>query len=939
MCLPRVVPRLLTVAAGLLAAVALLPAPPVAAATAPADEAEVRLVVRTAAGAGAEVAAALRARGVVPHRRLGPLRAVTADVPQSWVGSLSRALLRRSDVTSVTSAHRRTFFEEPADPRFAEQRPYFDAVRATAAWARSAHGRPDVRIGVVDSGADVTHPDLTGKVAGTYNAVTGGTDVRDQVGHGTGVASVAAAATNNGVGISGAGYDSTLLVAKVADRAGRIFTDDLARGIVWAVDSGADVINLSLGGPSSDRLERDAIAYAQRRDVLVVAAAGNDGTSIRQFPAALPGVLSVGATTVNGSARAAFSSYGSWVDVGAPGRDLLVAAPGGGYELADGTSFAAPLVAGQVALLEGFRPGRTATSLAAAVIAGANTAKLGFARGLVDFDASLDLLPPGSTPTLMLPADPVSGFVTVSASSSAPAVRLTLADQSETATTVNGVASTSFETYGLGGAQPVTATDCSVIGQCAATGAAATLTVANPAPTLTAPADGSDASADTVTARADAPGGAVRFLVDGTAVAVDTTMPFEADLPTEGLADGSHTVSAMQCRADGTRCDTSTVSRVAVSVARLHPRLTDVSTRVLSPGRDGRKDTLQLTYRLGTRQSVSLRVRDAAGRVVLQRRLGVQGAGRHSTVWDGRSAAGVFVPGGVYRVGVATRQPGGSLIGLASAAVRVDRRAPRLDQIAREFATVFPRRDDYRDTVRVSARTGEAVDWVQVEARSPSGAVYRSAKRPGGQPGPVAVVWNARVSGAPVPAGTYSVRLLAQDQAGNRSRSRAVRLTVSDRQLQRRIGTRTVTARRSLQETFADECSLVFRHTEGPRRGWIGYYSSGTCSSGDAYAIGEHQLRLPAAVRFGTVQISAYGGRGDPKYRDSARVTYYDRFQNPSGHKFRLGPRTDTYTGPRVKADGIVGPQRMLRWSTQTTGVQWYDVERYTVRFSYFVLR
>jgi hypothetical protein len=103
--------------------------------------------------------------------------------------------------------------------------------------------------------------------------------------------------------------------------------------------------------------------------------------------------------------------------------------------------------------------------------------------------------------------------------------------------------------------------------------------------------------------------------------------------------------------------------------------------------------------------------------------------------------------------------------------------------------------------------------------------------------------------------------------------------------------------------------------------------------------VGDHQVRLPAAARYGTVQISAYGGRGDPKYRDSARVTYFDRHQNLSDHSFRAGPRLGTHEGPRVRATPLLIRNRVLRWSTMTTDVAWYDVESYTVRYTSFVLR
>ena len=254
--------------------------------------------------------------------------------------------------------HRRWLLEEPADPRFAEQRTYLDAIRATTAWGRPAHGSPSVRIAVVDSGVDVTHPDLAGKVAGTFNAVKPGSGVRDLVGHGTGVASIAAAATGNGVGISGAGYDSALLlVAKVADRTGRIFTDDLAAGIVWAADSGADVINLSLGGPTSDGLERDAVEYAQRKGALVVAAAGNDGTTTRQFPAASP------ACSASGRPPSTEQRVVQQLrPLGRRRRPRPIHRPGPGRRLRAGGRdvLLAPLVAGEAALLAAFRPGRTA---------------------------------------------------------------------------------------------------------------------------------------------------------------------------------------------------------------------------------------------------------------------------------------------------------------------------------------------------------------------------------------------------------------------------------------------------------------------------------------------------------------------------------------------------------------------------------------------------
>lgn len=917
-------------------------APAASAAPAPAtSERDVRVVVRTTGRAAADVVEAAERRGARAAGRIGRLRAVAFDVPAGQAERVRRALLRRADVRTVEVAHRRWLTEEPADPRFGQQKTYLDAIRATSAWGRPAHGAPDVRIAVIDSGVDVRHPDLAGKVVGTFNAITRSGDVRDLVGHGTGVASVAAAATNNGQGLAGAGYDSSLLVAKVADRTGRIFTDDLAAGIVWAVDSGADVINLSLGGPTSDQLERDAVAYARRAGVLVVAAAGNDGTRTEQFPGALPDVLAVGATNANGSARAPFSSFGSWVDVAAPGRGIVVAAPGGGYETADGTSFASPLVAGQVALLEAYRPGRSSAELADAVVSGANSAKLGFARGLVDFAASLDLLPPASTPALTAPAAgaTVRDTATVSVSTTAPRVRLTLADQARTVAAQDGVASASFETYGLAGAQPVTATDCSRIDQCAATAASSTVTVANAAPSLTAPAPGTAADADTLRAAAEAAGGAVRFLVDGTHRVTDRSAPYEAQLSTEGLADGQHTVAAVLCRADGAVCDTGNASVASVSVTRLHPTITKARTR-LSPGRDGRQDTTTVRYSLDRPQVVTFRVRRADGTVVLARRLGRRAAGESSVRWDGRGGNRRLVRSGSYTVEISTRQPDGSLVGLATRSVVVDRSAPRTRAVKVSSSTLYPAKDRYRDTVTMTGTVSERHRRVWLEVRSRSGALVASRRAGRGDVGVRTLTWDGGTGGGrTVRPGAYRLRLVVEDLAGNRRASAARTVTVSGQRLVRRVGRMTVTARASLQESFADECSLVFRHTEGKRKDWVGYYSGGTCSSADAYAVGDHQVRLPKAARYGWVQVSVYGGKADARFRDAARVTYYDRYQNLGQKSFRLAPALGTHTGLKVSARQHLFRTRVLRWATTTTGVAWYDVERYSVRFSYYVLR
>jgi thermitase len=233
-------------------------------------------------------------------------------------------------------------------------------IAASSAWAYSK-GSPAVRIAIVDSGVDDRHPDLRGKVVDEATLSANGGDRADYVGHGTAIAGVAGAIPNNGIGIAGVGYNSSLMDVKVAydDLGGSLFTDcaGLATGIVYAASHHAQVINVSLGGRYC-AAEALAAAYAWSRGSLVVAAAGNQASQTPTYPAALPNVISVGATD-NSDRRAGFSNYGAnWVDIAAPGVNIESTLPryanrqgATNYGLMEGTSFAAPMVAGAAALL------------------------------------------------------------------------------------------------------------------------------------------------------------------------------------------------------------------------------------------------------------------------------------------------------------------------------------------------------------------------------------------------------------------------------------------------------------------------------------------------------------------------------------------------------------------------------------------------------------
>jgi thermitase len=219
---------------------------------------------------------------------------------------------------------------------------------AMSAWDIT-EGNQSVKVAILDTGIDSTHTDLAGKIAGSSNFTTSST-LDDTVGHGTHVAGITAAATNNGLGVAGTGYNTVLLNGKVLDDSGSGYYSWIASGIVWAADNGAQVINMSLGGSASSQALQDAVNYAWSKGVVVVAAAGNSNTNAPMYPGYYTNVIAVAATDSNDQ-RANFSNFGNWVDVAAPGVSIYSTYKGNSYATLSGTSMATPFAAGTAALI------------------------------------------------------------------------------------------------------------------------------------------------------------------------------------------------------------------------------------------------------------------------------------------------------------------------------------------------------------------------------------------------------------------------------------------------------------------------------------------------------------------------------------------------------------------------------------------------------------
>ncbi|WP_235848440.1 S8 family peptidase [Litchfieldia alkalitelluris] len=215
-----------------------------------------------------------------------------------------------------------------------------------------ARGSSSQEIAVLDSGVDYNHPDLATKTIRGYDFVDRDYTPMDLNGHGTHVAGTAAAATNNSTGVAGMAPNTRILAVRVLDANGSGSLANIANGIRYAADYGAEVINLSLGCDCASTTLESAVNYAWNKGSVLIAAAGNSGVSTTFEPASYANVIAVGAID-RYNRRASFSNYGTWVDVTAPGVDIASTVPNRGYSYMSGTSMASPHVAGLAALLAG----------------------------------------------------------------------------------------------------------------------------------------------------------------------------------------------------------------------------------------------------------------------------------------------------------------------------------------------------------------------------------------------------------------------------------------------------------------------------------------------------------------------------------------------------------------------------------------------------------
>lgn len=459
-------------------------------------------------------------------------------------------------------------------------------IAAPAAWDIGTGS--GVIVAILDTGIDGTHPDLAAQMVGGWNFYDNNSNTTDVQGHGTAVAGAAAAAANNGVGVASVAWGARLMPVRIADANGYAYWSTVAQGLTWAADNGARVANISYLGVSASSTVQSAAQYMRSKGGVVVVSAGNNG--IDEGLAPTDTMIVVSATDAN-DAKTSWSSYGSFVDVAAPGQNIYTTVRGGGYGYWWGTSFASPVVAGVAALVKARRPDFTAAQVESALFSSAvdlgaagKDPLYGYGRvsaaGAIAASASVPADTTAPVATIAAPAGgTVSGTisVTVNASDNVGVARVDLrVNGTVVAYDTSAPFTFSWNSASVAdGAAALTALAVDAAGN-VGTSAPVTLTVANaarvvadktpPAVAITNPAAGAKVSKTSVNVSATASdaGGiaSVKLSIDGVVVATGNASPLTYRWNTRAVPTGSHTITVWaQDKAGNAATKTISVTR------------------------------------------------------------------------------------------------------------------------------------------------------------------------------------------------------------------------------------------------------------------------------------------------------------------------------------------------------------------------------------------
>jgi thermitase len=347
-----------------------------------------------------DITAAERVVGARFSRAIEAIGVRVLRVPESRTDQVLDALRHNASVEFAEPDFTARGVLAPNDPLWPSQWGPTQ-VNAATVWDKGT-GAQRLVVALIDSGIKASHPDLVGRIVPGWDFVNGDADPTDDLGHGTSVTGVATATGNNASGIAGMCWKCSIMPVKVLNSSNWGSWSDVSSAITWAVDHGARVLNMSIVGASRSATLESAVRYATDKGAVVIAAAGNTGDTSVRYPAAIDGVLGVAASS-SADQRYIWSTYGSWVDVAAPGCNLTTTMSGA-YGWFCGTSSATPLVSGIAALLAVSRPDATNSQITAAITDSAVGVGSWVRYGRVDAAAALTRLgppPPPSSPTTL----------------------------------------------------------------------------------------------------------------------------------------------------------------------------------------------------------------------------------------------------------------------------------------------------------------------------------------------------------------------------------------------------------------------------------------------------------------------------------------------------------------------------------------------------------
>ena len=305
-----------------------------------------RILVQTWPGTDeAELGALLQQHGGRNWRRLAGSTVHIVDVPARAEQAVAAALAKNP---RIKFAERDMLLPPaviiPDDPYYPNAW-HLDTINAPEAWDISFGN--NVVVAVLDTGVDAAHPDLDGQLVAGWNMYDDNADTSDVHGHGTKVAGVVAAFSNNATGVTSIAWQAKIMPVRIAGTDGWASISTIASGLRWAADNGANIVNISYAVSDSGTVT-DAAEYMRSKGGLVFASAGNDGDQLTTPPNA--SIITVSATT-SSDTKASWSNYGSVIDIAAPGSGIWSTKMGGGYGSVSGTSFSSPAAAAVAALI------------------------------------------------------------------------------------------------------------------------------------------------------------------------------------------------------------------------------------------------------------------------------------------------------------------------------------------------------------------------------------------------------------------------------------------------------------------------------------------------------------------------------------------------------------------------------------------------------------